>query len=429
MDSMSAQGAINVRNKLSDLQTKLSHAAKQSLCRRFGALYDKVYRKDVLYESWKRVKANKGAPGVDKHDFEYIETVIGVEQFLGEICEELRLYRYNPQPVLRCYIDKPGRSEKRPLGIPVIKDRVIQMAVKLVIEPIFEANFLQCSYGFRPGRSAHQAIEHIRRMITFKHYTVIVDADIKGYFDNICHEILMKLLRKRISDPHLLSLIRSWLKAGVIEDGKYIETSGAGTPQGGVISPLLVNIYLHSFDKMFQMSGIPGVLVRYCDDFVILVRRDGMRVLEQVRRLLLRLKLELNQEKTRIARAERGFDFLGMHFRLRPVKKQSSWLKQFCHIWPSDSSLRRIRQRIRDVIGRRYSLSLEQMVKELNPVIRGWNNYHMVFGFCRKRRKKLNWFVHHRLRIFLKRKYSDPSRGYRRVSNSFAVRLGLCQFG
>jgi len=426
---MSAQGAINVRNKVSNLQTKLSHAAKQSLCRRFGALYDKLYRKDVLYESWKRVKANKGAPGVDKHDFEYIETVIGVGQFLGEIREELRRYRYKPQPVLRCYIDKPGRSEKRPLGIPVIKDRVIQMAAKLVIEPIFEANFLQCSYGFRPGCSAHQAIEHIRRMITFKHYTVIVDADIKGYFDNICHEILMKLLRKRISDPHLLRLIQSWLEAGVVEDGKYIETSGVGTPQGGVISPLLANIYLHSFDKMFQMSGIPGVLVRYCDDFVILVRRDGMRVLEQVRRLLLRLKLQLNQEKTRIVRAELGFDFLGMHFRLRPVKKPSSWLKHFCHIWPSDSSLRRIRQRIRDVIDRRYSLSLEQMVKELNPVIRGWNNYHTVYGSCRKRRRKLNWFVHHRLRIFLKRKYSDPSRGYRRVSNSFAVRLGLCQFG
>ena len=351
---MSAQGAINVRNKVSNLQTKLSHAAKQSLCRRFGALYDKLYRKDVLYESWKRVKANKGAPGVDKHDFEYIETVIGVGRFLGEIREELRLYRYKPQPVLRCYIDKPGRSEKRPLGIPVIKDRVIQMAAKLVIEPIFEANFLQCSYGFRPGCSAHQAIEHIRRMITFKHYTVIVDADIKGYFDNICHEILMKLLRKRISDPHLLRLIQSWLEAGVVEDGKYIETSGVGTPQGGVISPLLANIYLHSFDKMFQMSGIPGVLVRYCDDFVILVRRDGMRVLEQVRRLLLRLKLQLNQEKTRIVRAELGFDFLGMHFRLRPVKKPSSWLKHFCHIWPSDSSLRRIRQRIRDVIDRRY---------------------------------------------------------------------------
>ncbi len=426
---MSAQGAINVRNKVSNLQTKLSHAAKQSLCRRFGALYDKLYRKDVLYESWKRVKANKGAPGVDKHDFEYIETVIGVGQFLGEIREELRRYRYKPQPVLRCYIDKPGRSEKRPLGIPVIKDRVIQMAAKLVIEPIFEANFLQCSYGFRPGCSAHQAIEHIRRTITFKHYTVIVDADIKGYFDNICHEILMKLLRKRISDPHLLRLIQSWLEAGVVEDGKYIETSGVGTPQGGVISPLLANIYLHSFDKMFQMSGIPGVLVRYCDDFVILVRRDGMRVLEQVRRLLLRLKLQLNQEKTRIVRAELGFDFLGMHFRLRPVKKPSSWLKHFCHIWPSDSSLRRIRQRIRDVIDRRYSLSLEQMVKELNPVIRGWNNYHTVYGSCRKRRRKLNWFVHHRLRIFLKRKYSDPSRGYRRVSNSFAVRLGLCQFG
>ncbi len=426
---MSAHGAINVRNKVSDLQTKLSHAAKQSLVRRFGALYDKVYRKDVLFEAWKRVRSNRGAPGVDRHDFEYIETSIGVERFLDGIGKELREYRYRPHPVLRCYIEKPGKSEKRPLGIPAIKDRVVQMAVKLVVEPIFEANFLPCSYGFRPGRNAHQAVEHIRRTATFKHYTVAVDADIRGYFDNICHQILMRLVRKRISDPHVLGLIRSWLKAGVMENGTYIEPSQVGTPQGGVISPLLANIYLHSFDKMFYMSGIPGELVRYCDDVVILVRRNGKRVLDQVQQLLLRLKLELNMEKTRVVSAKRGFDFLGMHFRLRPVKKPSSKLRQFCFIWPSDRSMKRIRQRIRDVIGRHYSLSLEQMVKTLNPVIRGWNNYHSVYGCCGKRRLKLNWFVHHRLRIFLKRKYSDPSRGYRRVSNSFAVRLGLCQFG
>jgi len=427
--SMSAQKANNVRNKVSDLQSKLSHAAKQSLCRRFGALYDKIYRKDVLCEAWKCVRANKGAPGVDKQDCDYIETVIGVERFLDDICEELRQYRYQPQPVLRCYIDKPGRSVKRPLGIPVIKDRVIQMATKLVIEPIFETNFLRCSYGFRPGRSAHQAIEHLRRMITFKHYGVIVDADIKGCFDHICHKLLMKLLRKRISDPYVLRLIQSWLEAGVMEDGKYSETKGWGTPQGGVISPLLANVYLHSFDKMFHMSGIPGKLVRYCDDFVILVRGNGKSVLEQVRQMLSRLTLELNPAKTRIVKAENGFDFLGMHFRLRPVRKKTSWLAKSCRIWPSDKSLVRIKQHIREVIGRRYSVSLEGMVKELNPVIRGWNNYHTVYGSDRKRRTKLNWFVHHQLRIFLKRKYNDQSRGYRRVSNSFADRLGLYQFG
>ena len=426
---MSAQRAINVRNKVSDLQSKLSHAAKQSLDRRFGALYDKIYREDIMFEAWKRVKANKGAPGVDKQDFEYIEDEIGVDQFLAEIRTELKEYRYKPQPVLRCYIDKPGKPEKRPLGIPVIKDRVVQMAVKLVIEPIFEANFLDCSYGFRPGRSAHQAIDVIRRRITFEYQTVVIDADIKGYFNNIRHDILMKLVEKRISDPHVLKLIRSWLEAGVMEDGKYFETNGLGTPQGGVISPLLANIYLHSFDKMFQVSGIPGTLVRYCDDFVILLKRNGKLVLNQVKQMLGRLGLELHPDKTKIVYAEKGFDFLGMHFRLRPVRKKGSRLRKSCRIWPSDSSVSRIKQRVREVIGRRYSKALEDMITLLNPVLRGWDNYHKVRGTAPKRRRRLNAFVRERLRIFLKRKYSDQSRGNKRVPSNLPVRLGLYQFG
>jgi group II intron reverse transcriptase/maturase len=249
---MSAQGAINMRNKVSDLQSKLSHAAKQSLDRKFGALYDKIYREDVIREAWKRVKANKGAPGVDEQDFGYIEDVIGVEQFLSEIREELKSDRYRPQPVRRCYIDKPGKTEKRPLGIPVIKDRVCQMATKLVIEPIFETNFLNCSHGFRPGRSAHDAIRAIQQTITFKGQNVVLDADIAGFFDNICQNSLMKLVERRIADPRVLGMLRMWLEAGAMEEGKYIESNGLGTPQGGVISPLLSNIYLHSFDKMFD---------------------------------------------------------------------------------------------------------------------------------------------------------------------------------
>ena len=279
---MSAQGAINMRNKVSDLQSKLSHAAKQSLDRRFGALYDKIYREDVVWEAWKRVKANKGAPGVDKQDFEYIEDVIGVGQFLAEVREQLKSERYRPQPVLRCYIDKPGKPEKRPLGIPVIFDRVCQMATKLVIEPIFETNFLDCSHGFRPGRSAHDAIRIIERTITFKGQRIVLDADITGFFDNIRQDILLELVERRIADARVLKLIRMWLEAGVMEEGKYIETNGLGTPQGGVISPLLSNIYLHSFDKMFQMSGISGRLVRYADDFVILLWRNGKLVRKQV---------------------------------------------------------------------------------------------------------------------------------------------------
>jgi RNA-directed DNA polymerase len=426
---MSAQGAINVRNKVSDLQSKLSHAAKQSLDRKFGALYDKIYREDVIWEAWRRVKANKGAPGVDKQDFEYIEEVIGVDQFLTEVREQLKSERYRPQPVLRCYIDKPGKPEKRPLGIPVIFDRVCQMASKLVIEPIFETNFLDCSHGFRPGRSAHDAIRIIERTMTFKGHRVVVDADIVGFFNNIRQDILLELVERRIADARVVRLIRMWLEAGVMEEGKYIETNGLGTPQGGVISPLLSNIYLHAFDKMFQMSGIAGTLVRYADDFVILLRRNGKQVKKQVEQMLGRLGLKLHPDKTRVVKAKDGFDFLGVHFRLCPVRKKNAKLKQFCALWPSERSMGRIRQRVREVVGRRYGLSLEELIKELTPVIRGWNNYHKATRPVLKRLRKLNAFVRERLRIFLKRKYSDQSRGTWRVHNNLLVRLGLYQFG
>jgi RNA-directed DNA polymerase len=426
---MSAQGAINVRNKVSDLQSKLSHAAKQSLDRKFGALYDKIYREDVIWEAWKRVRANKGAPGVDEEDFDYIEENIGVEQFLLEIQEDLKSERYRPLPVLRCYIDKPGKTGKRPLGIPIIKDRVCQMATKLVIEPIFETNFLECSHGFRPGRSAHDAIRVIDRKITFKGQTIVIDADITGFFDNIRQDILMKLVGRRISDSRVLRLIRMWLEAGVMEEGKYIEGDGLGTPQGGVISPLLSNIYLHSFDKMFKMSGIPGTLVRYADDFVILLWRNGKKVLRQVEGMLGRLGLKLHPEKTRVVRAEDGFDFLGIHFQLCPVGMKNAKVRNYCALWPSDRSMKRIKERIKGVIGRRYSLKLEELIEELNPVLRGWDNYQRKAMSARKRVRKLNGFVRDRLRIFLKRKYSDQSRGTRRVRDGLAVRLGLYQFG
>jgi len=420
---------MNVRNKVSDLQSKLSHAAKQSLDRRFGALYDKIYREDVIREAWKRVKANNGAPGVDKQDFEYIEQVIGVEQFLSEVREQLKSKRYRPQPVLRCYIEKPGKPEKRPLGIPVIVDRVCQMATKLVIEPIFEANFLDCSHGFRPGRSAHDAIRIIDRAITFKGTHIVVDADITGFFDTIRQDILLKLVERRIADPRVLRLICMWLEAGVMEEGRYIETNGLGTPQGGVISPLLSNIYLHSFDKMFQRSAIPGTLVRYCDDFVILLWRNGKEVVNQVEQMLKRLGLELHPDKTRVVRAEDGFDFLGVHFRLCPVQTKKGKRKQYCAIWPSDRSIKRIKEHIKKVVGRRYTLSLEELIEELNPVLRGWDNYQRKAMSARKRVCKLNGFIRERLRIFLKRKYSDQSRGTRRVHDNLPVRLGLYQFG
>jgi RNA-directed DNA polymerase len=379
--------------------------------------------------AWKQVSANNGAPGVDQQSIDFIEDEIGVETFLAEIGKELIAKEYRPKPVRRCWIDKPGKSEKRPLGIPIIKDRVIQAATKLVIEPIFETNFLGCSYGFRPERSTHQAIRAIQAAVSLKGQQVVIDADIVGFFNNIRQTLLLRLLKRRISDPRVLKLIQGWLEAGVMEDGEFIEPDGLGTPQGGVISPLLSNIYLHAFDKMFQMSGIRGTLVRYCDDFVILLWSGGKRVLDRVRQMLDRLGLQLHEDKTRIVHAGKGFDFLGVHFRLCRTIRQTAKLKWYCAIWPSDRSMERIRQRVRNVTGRRYSLSLEEMIGELNPVIRGWNNYHTSVKPVAKRFRGLNAFVRQRLRIFLRRKYSDQSRGLRRVHGNLFVRLGLLQFG
>ena len=426
---MSAQKAINMRSKVRALQSTLSRAAKQSLDRRFGALYDKIYREDVLWVAWERVRANDGAPGVDRQSFDEIEKEIGVEAFLKEIAEKLRAQRYRPLPVRRCWIDKPGKPEKRPLGIPVIRDRVIQMATKIVIEPIFEANFLPCSYGFRPKRSAHMAIRQIRSAITFRRQTIVIDADIKGYFDNIRHDILDELIQRRISDPRVLKLIRGWLRAGVLDDGDWIESNGLGTPQGGVISPLLANIYLHSFDKMFEMSRIPGTLVRYADDLVVLLHGNGEQTLERIRRMLGRLGLVLHPKKTRVVRAEEGFDFLGVHFRLCRVRKRNAKLKQSCRLWPSDRSIQRIRQKVKKVIGRRFGETLEEVIARLNPVLRGWSNYHTAVQPETKRLLHLNHYVRERLRIFLKRKYSDQSRGQWRALDNLFARLGLYQFG
>ena len=420
--------ARNMPLKVQSLQGKLSRAAKQSLDRRFGALYDKLYREDVLKTAWQRVRVNRGAPGVDRQSIEHIEEVIGVEEYLAQIGEELREKRYRPQAVRRCWIDKPGKAEKRPLGIPVVKDRVVQMAAKLVLEPIFEANFLDCSCGFRPGRNAHMAIKKIRSAITFGGQTVVIDADIQGCFDAIRHDILLRLVQKRVSDPRMLKLIRGWLKAGVMEEGRHVRSS-AGTPQGGVISPLLANIYLHSFDKMFEQACIPGTLIRYADDFVILLYRDGERALEKVQGMLARLGLELHPEKTRIVSADEGFDFLGIHLRRTPTKSPRARMKHVTRLWPSTSSLQAVRQKIKETFGRRYGTSLEEIVARLNPVIRGWNNYHTAIRPVRQRLLKLNYFVVERIRIFLKRKYSDESRGYRRVSGEMIARLGLVQFG
>lgn len=392
-------------------------------------MYDKIYRSDMLYEAYKRVRANKGCAGLDEVSFEEIEKEVGLIPFLKGIQEELRTNHYQPQAVLRCWIEKAGKQEKRPLGIPTIKDRVIQMAAKLVLEPIFETNFRDCSYGFRPNCSTHGAMKRLRQAITFKEQRTIIDVDIKGYFDTISHDLLMQLLERRISDKRVLKLIWSWLKAGVMEEGEFVKAKEIGSPQGSVISPLLSNIYLHSFDVMFEGSGIKGTLIRYADDIRIALpsTSNGKRELEEVERMLKKLKLTLHPEKTRIVKAEEGVDFLGSHFRYCEKETREGKRKRTL-VWPSKSSIKNLKAKVKETIGRRYDKSLKEMIEQLNPILKGWSNYHREIPPPRGRLLKLNGYVRERLRIFLKRKYSDETRGNRRASGRNLVKLGLFQF-
>ena len=309
--------ANNPNEKVRQLQRKLCVCAKRSKTRRFHALYDRIYRSDVLWEAWRRVRSNGGAAGVDAETIQAIEQR-GVGTFLAEIEAALQVGQYRPLPVKRRYIPKAD-GKQRPLGIPTVRDRVVQMAAKIVIEPIFEADFQPSSYGFRPKRSATQALEAVR-VAGNQGYNFVVDADIKGYFDNIQRETLMELVEERISDRRVLKLIRQWLEAGVMEDGTVRETL-AGTPQGGVISPLLANIYLNKLDRIWagRCSQL-GILIRYADDFVVMCRQES-QAKEALRRIGLvmdRLGLTLHPTKTRMVDLRRGkesFVFLGCTIR------------------------------------------------------------------------------------------------------------------
>jgi RNA-directed DNA polymerase len=300
-------------DKVRQLQRKLYVCAKQSRTRRFQALYDRIYRSDVLWEAWRRVRSNGGAAGVDAETIQAIEQR-GPSEFLAEIQAALRAGRYRPSPVKRRYIPKAD-GKQRPLGIPTVRDRVVQMAAKLVMEPIFEADFQPCSYGFRPKRSAQQALEAIR-VAGNQGHNFVVDADIQGYFDNIQRETLMELVKERVSDRRVLKLIRQWLEAGVREDGTVRETL-AGTPQGGVISPLLANIYLNKLDRIWaaRCSQL-GILVRYADDLVAMCRSASAakEALRRIGLVMSRLGLTLHPVKTRLVdlrRGKEGFVFLG----------------------------------------------------------------------------------------------------------------------
>jgi RNA-directed DNA polymerase len=394
-------------DKVRQLQRRLYVAAKRSPGRRFHALFDRIHRSDVLWEAWRRVRRNKGAAGVDAQTLAEVESY-GVDRFIEEIATELRAGRYRPRAVLRRYIPKAD-GKKRPLGIPTVRDRVVQMAAKLVLEPIFEADFFPCSYGFRPRRGATGALETIRKLGAAGANHVL-DGDIRDYFGSIDHEKLLKLVALRVSDRRVLKLLRQWLRAGVMEDGREVMLL-SGTPQGGVISPLLSNIYLHVLDKIWtNRCAAVGTLVRYADDFVVVCKtaKACEEAEKRVRAVLDRLGLQLHPDKTRrvdLSWGRQGFDFLGCHLRKRmsgPIWAKQGRRVYFLQRWPSARSLKRVKQRVKDGTGSNRSgvRDVRTVIKDINPVLRGWGNYFRT-GNAAQKFNQVDTYVWKRLHRFM----------------------------
>jgi RNA-directed DNA polymerase len=402
--------------KLHELRWKLNQKAKNEPKFRFYALYDRVYRMDVLEAAWKHVGKKGKAAGIDGVKAEDIlAEENGVEKFLTTLQQELKTKSYHPSPVKRVYIPKADGG-KRPLGIPTLKDRVAQMAVVLMLEPIFEADFLNCSHGFRPGRKAHDALEEIRTNLKAGR-TAVYDADLKGYFDSIPHDKLMACVRMRVTDRGVLDLIRRWLRAPIVEIDEQTgkpkpprKSDGKGTPQGGVISPLLANIYLHWFDKMFYRQDGPSQwanarLVRYADDFVVMAKYQGYRIDEWIdAKLEGWLGLKINREKTKVVNLEQAesLDFLGFTFRYD--RDLYGGDKPYLNITPSKKSLKKARDAVREKTGpSKCYKPTPQVIEDLNTYLRGWSNY-FEYGYPRKAFRDLSHYTRNRMVTHLNRR-------------------------
>jgi len=402
-------------DKVRALQHTLYRAAKADPGRRFHALWDKVLRRDVLWRAWVAVRRNNGAPGVDRTTLAMVEEY-GVTRLLDELADELRQGRYRPVPARRVFIPKPGTNEQRPLSIPAVRDRIVQAAVKIVLEPIFEADFAACSFGFRPKKSAHDALQVVIDE-SWRGRRWVVETDIASCFEAIPHDRLMQAVQERVVDQSVLKLLRAMLRAGVMDAG-LVRHPVTGTPQGGVISPMLCNVYLHRLDRQWDTRA-HGVLVRYADDLLVMcvTRQQAETALARLRELLAELGLAPKEAKTRIvelAEGAEGFDFLGFHHkqvRSRGVggKRRVSFLAR----WPSDKAMQRARDKLREFTQRsRLAHSVETVVQDMNLFLRGWAGYFR-YGHSTIRLGKIRTYALERLARFIgKRHKSRHARGY-----------------
>ncbi|MGE5819142.1 MAG: group II intron reverse transcriptase/maturase [Deltaproteobacteria bacterium] len=413
--------SLKTPESVRQLQRKLYVAAKQQPERRFHQLYDKIYRADILEYAYALAQSNAGAPGVDGVRFEDIESG-GLEEWLSGLRKELHEKTYKPSPVRRVMIEKPGGGD-RPLGIPTIRDRVAQTAAKLVVEPIFEADFEPSAYGYRPGRGAKDAVREVHRGLC-EGYTEVVDADLTKYFDTIPHHELMRSVARRIVDRQMLKLIKAWLKVAVEERderGNRRMTGGKGskmgTPQGGVISPLLANIYMHRFLRAWRERGkgkqYQARIVNYADDFVILSRSQAAQALQWTRWAMQAIKLTLNESKTSIrnARQER-FQFLGYSFGPERYRKDGHW---YLAAQPCDRAIQRVKERVEALLQPGNQDPWNNVVRQLNRILRGWANYFR-YGTRFKAYRAIDNYVYHRAANFLRRRHKVRQRNIRQYS-------------